>query len=133
METLKAGCVLVDVKNKKIGLVYREKQNDFSFPKGHLESGETFKECALRETAEEIKRDAKIIEVKPYEERYTTPSGEDCLCYMFLAIDNGKSDNDSTDTHTLVWVDIDKVEDVLTYPSLKKVWGNFKENVYKLI
>ena len=61
METIKAGCHLVDVKNKKVALVYREKRNDWSFPKGHKEEGETIEECAVRETAKETKRIAQIV------------------------------------------------------------------------
>ena len=41
MSTLKAGVVLLNLKNHKVGLIYREKQNDYTFPKGHLEKGET--------------------------------------------------------------------------------------------
>ena len=53
MKTYKAGTILVNLANKKIGLTYRVKQNDYSFPKGHLEEGETLQECAVRETEEE--------------------------------------------------------------------------------
>jgi hypothetical protein len=37
MNVQKAGCILLDLMNKKVGLIYRQKQNDYSFSKGHLE------------------------------------------------------------------------------------------------
>ena len=132
-ETLKAGCYLVDKENKKIALVYREKKNDYSFPKGHLEEGETLKECAIRETAEEIKRVAAIVDDDAYVERYITPKGERCACHMFIAIDKGKSDNTSTDTHEVVWVDYDEVVSKLTYRSLEMSWRRVRDKIKKIL
>jgi len=133
METIKAGCYLVDIKNKKVALVYREKRDDWSFPKGHLEEGETIEECAIRETAEETKRIAKIVPtIKPIIERYTTPSGEKCVCYMYVALDLGHSDNSSWDSHDTYFVDFDKVEDKLSYENLKKSWKEIKNQIQKL-
>ena len=133
METIKAGCYLVDVKNKKIALVYREKRNDWSFPKGHKEEGETIEECAVRETAEETKRVAQIVpEIEPVVERYQTPAGEKCACYMFVAIDKGHSNNDSLDTHDTYFIDVDKVEEKLTYEDLKQSWKSILPKIKKL-
>lgn len=134
METLKAGCYLLDKNNMKIGLIYREKLNDYSFPKGHLENLESLMQCAIRETAEETKRDCVIVNsIPPIIDRYTTPKGEQCLCYMFVAVDIGKSDNDSLDTHELIWVDIDKVESILSYDDLKKHWLIAKEKILEYV
>ena len=133
METLKAGCFLFNKETNSIALVYRTKRNDYSFPKGHLEQGETFEECAIRETAEETKRVAKIVKrLKPYVERYTTPEGEKCACYMFFALDVGKSDNCSADTHDTYWIPFDEVEQKLTYASQKAVWNSVKNKIAKL-
>lgn len=134
MATIKAGCYLIDVNKKMIALIHREKQNDYSFPKGHVEDGEDIMTAAIRETAEETKRIAVIVkEFEPHLEEYVTPKGEECACFMFIAIDGGKSDNDSTDTHEVVWTPFEDVENVLTYPSLRTSWGDVKENIKKVM
>ena len=130
--TLKAGCYLLNLDLESVAIIYREKQNDYSFPKGHLEENESLEECAIRETAEETKRIGRIVS-KPYVSRYTTPKGEDVENYMYIAIDEGKSDNDSTDTHEFKWVKIDEVIDVLTYDSLKKDFIEVLPEIKKLI
>ena len=130
--TLKAGCYLVDLKTKKIAIIYREKRKDYSFPKGHLEANESLEECAVRETAEEVKRVAKIVS-GPYISRYTTHSHKDVECYMYIAIDEGASDNDSTDTHEFKWVSLDDVVNILTYDSLKEDFKNVLPEIEKIL
>lgn len=134
METKKAGCIVVNLDTKQIALIFRDYYNDYTFPKGHLEDGETLEECAIRETAEETKRDCKIVKtIAPYIDRYVTPRGENCVCYMYVAIDTGKSDNDSTDTHDLVWIPFESVEKKLSYESLKKNWQAVKNDIENLL
>lgn len=127
----KAGCILINEKEHTIALVYRKQKDDYTFPKGHLEDGETLLECAIRETAEETKRVAKLLEENPiYIDKYITPAGEDVELYYYLARDGGKSDNPSLDTHPTVWIPFDCVYDKVSYPSLKVMWNNIKDKVW---
>ena len=53
--------------------------------------------------------------------------------YYFIAIDNGKSNNNSLDTHELIWTEYEDVENKLSYDSLKKIWKEIKEIVSKIL
>lgn len=60
----KAGCVVISKDNpSNIVLIHRKEWNDFSFPKGHIEAGESSQECAIREVKEEVGLDIEIRDV----------------------------------------------------------------------
>lgn len=91
-------------------------------------------ECAIRETAEETRRVAEIVnEFEPYIERYTTPRGENCVCYMYIAVDKGESDNTCEDTHDTYWIPFNEVEEKLSYPNLKNTWNAVKDKILTLL
>ena len=71
----KAGCILINMKEKKIALVLRK--GDYSFPKGHLEEMETIKDCAKRETIEETGHEVEILGEEISIIRYKSSGGED--------------------------------------------------------
>ena len=132
MKVKKAGTILINLPRKEIGIVYREKRNDYTFPKGHLEDGETLKECAIRETEEETGRKNHIVfEEKVHVENYITPSGEDVECYYYLAIDDGKTDKEFSDDlkEKIIWLDYKEVKSKLSYDSLRIVW----DEMYPLV
>ena len=134
MRVEKSGCILINKELKKVGLIYRAKQNDYSFPKGHKEEGETLIECAIREIVEETKRVCEIVGNSfVVSEHYFDSKNDEVDMYYFIAIDKGSSDNRSEDTYDLVWLDFDKVFDTLSYESLKKVWNEVKNQVYNLL
>lgn len=130
----KAGCVLINRENKQIGLVYRKKCDDYSFPKGHLEKDETLYECAIRETEEETGRKCKLVSEKEIGIiEYTNFEGN-IKTYMYLAIDEGVTDRiiDEKDKEELVWVNYDDVIDKLSYQNLKDFWKKIELRVREI-
>ena len=136
MSIKKAGTILINLENKKVGLVYREDKKDYSFPKGHLEEGESLLECAVRETEEETLRknhlmNDEVIGVT----KYGSSKEPDVEVYYYLAIDDGETEKDIPlkDREELVWKDVYDVNDLLTYDNLKELWGNVKDKAIDII
>lgn len=120
----KAGTILINKDTKKVGLIHRTKQNDYSFPKGHQELNEDIIECAIRETEEETQRNVEIFEDEIACQTYVDSRGDECHVHWFIANDLGQSEKkfDEELKHTLIWVDFDEVENLLTYDNLKELF-----------
>ncbi len=135
MEVQKAGTVLINLETKKICLVYRPRLKDYSFPKGHLEAGETLAECAVRETEEETMRANHLVSNQEIGViRYTTPRGEEAVNYMYLAIDDGPTTKEiaEIDKEEFHWFPIEEVYDILTYDNLKEFWESVKGQIIEI-
>lgn len=134
--TKKAGCVLVNIEKQKVILVFRNKDGECTFPKGHLEEGETLAECAVRETEEETGRKNHLVEEKELDiVRYTTSKGENVELHLYLAIDDGKTEKEIPEDlkEEPIEVYIDDVEDKIQFQNLKEFWIKSKHRVKKLI
>lgn len=132
MPVIKAGCVLLSKDTKRIGLIYRPGRRDYSFPKGHIEEGESLRLCALRETEEET----KIIPLILLNEelgvvRYDNDFEKDIKLHLYLAQENGTSSWDIEDEEIceFIWVDKYEVEDMLSYEYLRRFWLSIKDRL----
>lgn len=83
----KAGAIIVrpGADELEVLLVFRgRKHQDWTFPKGHCEVGETWEETALREVREETGLDIELEKRLP-DLMYVSLKENECVAAMFLA------------------------------------------------
>ena len=118
----KAGCIVISNKSRgKVLLIYRHKHKDCSFPKGHVEAGETLESCAIREVKEETGLDVEIMgDFASFE--YIDSSEREVICnyYIALSLDDAKAIAEKN--CSIEWVAIDKVKDKLTHDNLREFY-----------
>jgi 8-oxo-dGTP pyrophosphatase MutT (NUDIX family) len=118
---LKAGAIILSSLDKnKVAILYRGKQNDWSFPKGHVELGENSTETMVREIKEETGLDTDIIKELPDLE-YVHSDGQNISIKMFLVM----SKDDSRlklefEKDEIEWVQFDEVNNKLSHDNLKE-------------
>lgn len=116
-------CGVIIVDNDKVLLVKQKKSGYFNFPKGHMENLETEVETAIREVKEETNLDVKIDESKRFEISYEIKNGVlKTVVYFLGTIIGGYICAQESEISDIIWVEIDKVEDLLGFDNLKVLW-----------
>lgn len=123
-------CGTIIIDNNKV-LLIRQKQGFYGFPKGHVEGNETEVETAIRETKEETNLDVVVDESKRFEISYIVNDNIDKNVIYFLAKLTGENNiiAQEEEINEVIWVDIDKVEDILTFDNLKELWKEVLKEV----
>lgn len=110
-------------------LVVKQTSGFYGFPKGHVEIGETEKETAIREVKEETGLDIKIISDKRYTQSYIVKENVHKDVVFFIAkLENNNEKRQVEEIEEILWIDINEVENILTYNSLKELWKEAKKD-----
>jgi 8-oxo-dGTP pyrophosphatase MutT (NUDIX family) len=114
-DVLAAGAVLwrPGAHGVEVALVHRPRYDDWSFPKGKLDAGETMPFAAVREVAEETGQQVRLGPVLG-DVRYTVPEGGKLVRYWAAEARGGEfTPGDETDE--LRWVDAPHAAEMLSY------------------
>lgn len=97
-------------------LIHRPRYDDWSWPKGKLDPGETVPECASREVAEEIGLNAPLgIPLPPI--HYHVPAGLKVVHYWAVEVDGPAVIPDGKEVDSVMWCSPEKAARLLSNPS----------------
>ena len=117
-------CGAIIINDKKEVLLVKQTKGHYSFPKGHVEAGETEIETAIRETKEETNIDIIVDDTKKYKITYQVGENviKDVIYFLAHPI-SYKLIPQITEVIELLWVPIDDVNKYLGFENIIKVWN----------
>lgn len=99
----------------EIAVVHRPIHQDWSFPKGKLEEGETFELAALREVKEETGMVCRLLRFIGHTEYVDRKGRPKAVAYWVMAAQSG-SFVPNAEVDELRWVTLDVASRLLSYP-----------------
>ena len=99
----------------QIVVVHRPEQQDWSFPKGKLDPGETFEAAALREVREETGMACRLLRFIGHTEYVDRKGRPKAVAYWVMAAEAGFfTPNEEVDE--LRWLTLEAAARILSYP-----------------
>lgn len=109
-----------------VAVIHRSKQNDWTLPKGHVESGESLKDTALREVEEETNNKAVVLK-KIGSFSYSVEDKEKDVTYkrtVHWFLMKSKGDNShklNFETDQVRWLKVDEDFSFMNYANDKSI------------
>lgn len=118
------GAIVFRIQNNSIEilLIKNKKSGHWSFPKGHIENGETEHQTAMREVKEETNIDIDIID--DFREIITYSPKKDCMKDVVYFIGEAKTFDaipQFSEIGDVEWVEIDSVKSKITFENDKNL------------
>jgi mutator protein MutT len=126
-EILAAGGIVVDDRTgtPRVLLVHRPRYDDWSFPKGKLDAGETVKQAAFREVREETGIECKIVrKLATVRYSYRTRKGRrrpKLVHYFLMKPISGEIRVPGEEVDRAEWLDFEKALRMLSYDHDRKL------------
>ncbi len=99
----------------EVALVHRPVHEDWSFPKGKLEEGETFEQAALREVQEETGMTCRLLRFIGHTEYVDRKGRPKAVAYWVMAPESGSFAHNA-EVDELRWVTLEVASRLLSYP-----------------
>lgn len=117
----KAGGIILNNDRSGIAIIYRANSNDWSFPKGHIEKGESSLDACMREIKEETGLDVELLKELPALD-YEDKKGNIINLNMYLVQSSEDDFVKENPKDILKWVNLNEVKDILSYENLKEYY-----------
>jgi 8-oxo-dGTP diphosphatase len=104
----------VVVRDGRVLLVHRPRYDDWTFPKGKLDPGESFEEAAVREVEEETGLRCSLGEELP-STRYDVGGRPKLVRYWLMTPESEAAFEENDETDDLRWLTPDEAKSFLTY------------------
>jgi 8-oxo-dGTP diphosphatase len=99
----------------ELALIHRPAHEDWSFPKGKLELGESFESAALREVREETGMTCRLVRFLGHTQYVDRKGRFKTVAYWVMAVEAG-SFSPNLEVDELRWLGLDEASQLLTYP-----------------
>lgn len=121
-------CYFDDQNKAQVLLIKHRNGGHWSFPKGHVEFGESETETALREIKEETGLDVEIVDGFRRSVSYNPkPNIEKEVVYFMAKSQTQRTNLQREEVSEAVWIGIDKVQNMVSFDNDKNLIAGIRE------